>query len=150
MRHNILLATDGSDTSRKAAEFAADLAEGFSDPVITVITVITVPKTYYSRRLYWAAKERPSEAEEIKKLFMEEAQRIIKETTAILGRRAIKVNTVVREGDPAEEIVKCAGEIGCTHIVMGTRGLGNVMEFFLGSVARKVVHMSAVPVTLVK
>ncbi|MEW6183286.1 MAG: universal stress protein [Bacillota bacterium] len=149
-RRKILLATDGSETSKKAAAFAAGLIEGVSDLVITVITVITVPKSYYSRRLYWAAKERPSEAEEIKKLFLEEAQRILQETTGILSRRGIKTNTVVREGDPAEEIVKCAQEIGANHIVMGTRGMGNVMEFFLGSVARKVVHLSAVPVSLVK
>jgi nucleotide-binding universal stress UspA family protein len=33
---------------------------------------------------------------------------------------------------------------------MGTRGMGGVKGLFMGSVAMKVVHLSKVPVTLVK
>jgi nucleotide-binding universal stress UspA family protein len=35
-------------------------------------------------------------------------------------------------------------------IVMGTRGMGGVAGLVLGSVATKVVHLSKVPVMLVK
>jgi nucleotide-binding universal stress UspA family protein len=35
-------------------------------------------------------------------------------------------------------------------IVMGTRGQGAVGNLLLGSVATKVIHLSKVPVTLVK
>lgn len=150
MLRRILLASDGSETSKKAAAFAADLVKALPDAAVTVITVITVPKGFYSRRLYWTAKERPSEAAEIKALFMEEAQRILGETAAILEERGVKAETVVREGDSAEEIVKYAKQGGFSHIVMGTRGLGNVKELILGSVARKVVFLSDIPVTLVK
>ncbi len=149
MQQKILLASDGSETSKKAAAFTAELA-GASNPEVTVITVITVPKGFYSRRLYWTAKERPSEAAEIKSFFLEEAQRVLNETVAVLDRHGIKADTIIREGDAAEEISKCAHEGGFTHIVMGTRGLGNVKEFFLGSVAHKVVNLSNIPVTLVK
>ncbi|MCJ9712965.1 universal stress protein, partial [Bordetella hinzii] len=38
----------------------------------------------------------------------------------------------------------------CDRIVMGTRGLGAVGGLVLGSVAQKVIHLSPVPVTLVK
>jgi nucleotide-binding universal stress UspA family protein len=36
------------------------------------------------------------------------------------------------------------------HIVMGTRGLGGVRGLLLGSVATQLLHLTDVPVTLVK
>ena len=38
----------------------------------------------------------------------------------------------------------------CDAIVMGTRGMTVLGNLVLGSVASKVVHLSSVPVTLVK
>ncbi|HET9042709.1 MAG TPA: universal stress protein, partial [Burkholderiales bacterium] len=38
----------------------------------------------------------------------------------------------------------------CEGIVMGTRGLGSVATLVLGSVAHKVLHLTHVPITLVK
>ena len=56
----------------------------------------------------------------------------------------------VRIGRPADEIAACAAEQGCDAIVMGTRGMGTVAGLLLGSVATKVVHVTQLPVTLVK
>lgn len=56
----------------------------------------------------------------------------------------------VRIGHPGEEIAACAAEQGCNSVVMGTRGMGAVAGLVLGSVATKVVHLTQVPVTLVK
>jgi nucleotide-binding universal stress UspA family protein len=53
-------------------------------------------------------------------------------------------------GDPARTIASIAAEERCDGIVMGTRGAGAIPGLILGSVANKVVHLAAVPVTLVK
>jgi len=53
-------------------------------------------------------------------------------------------------GSPAETVDRVAREVGAHQIVMGTRGLGNLGNLFLGSVATKVVRLTRVPVTLVK
>lgn len=53
-------------------------------------------------------------------------------------------------GDEAETIVKYARDKGCDQIFMGTRGMGSVSNLLLGSVATKVIHLSPVPVLLVK
>ena len=53
-------------------------------------------------------------------------------------------------GPVAETLVRRADELGCTGIVMGTRGMGAVGNLLLGSVATKVVHLTRLPVTLVK
>jgi len=52
--------------------------------------------------------------------------------------------------DPATEIVTIANDKQCDAIVMGTRGLGRVETLVLGSVTTKVIHLSSVPVTVVK
>ena len=150
MAHKILLAADGSETSKKAASFAAGIARAIPGAVITILTVITIPGGFYGRRLYWAAKDRPGDAREIKTLFEEEAQRILAETATLLRQQGVEAATAIREGDPAEEIVEFAAVGGFNHIVMGTRGLTNVKGLILGSVAHKVVHLAKVPVTLVK
>ncbi len=53
-------------------------------------------------------------------------------------------------GGPGEVVGGFCKELGCDHIVMGTRGLGSGMGLLLGSVATDVVHHASVPVTLVK
>lgn len=53
-------------------------------------------------------------------------------------------------GDAADTIVKYAQEKGCSQIVMGSRGLGAVSGLILGSVATKVIHLTDIPVLLVK
>ena len=53
-------------------------------------------------------------------------------------------------GDTASMIVKRAEELNCDGIVMGTRGMGAIGNLVMGSVATKVVHLTKLPVTLVK
>lgn len=50
----------------------------------------------------------------------------------------------------APDIVKRAEELGCDGIVMGTQGRGAIGSLLMGSVAIKVVHLTRLPVTLVK
>ena len=67
-----------------------------------------------------------------------------------LERAGIRHECHIRTGALAETIVELAGEHRCTRIVMGTRGLGAVSGLVLGSVTYGVVHLAAMPVTLVK
>ncbi len=52
--------------------------------------------------------------------------------------------------EPADVIARYAREKKCDQIVMGTRGLGSVAGVLLGSVATKLMHLTEVPVQLVK
>lgn len=53
-------------------------------------------------------------------------------------------------GDAAEGIVALARELGSRGIAIGSRGLTAAESLLLGSVAYKVVHLSAVPVLVVR
>ena len=56
----------------------------------------------------------------------------------------------IETGATADTIVRVAGEIDADEIFMGSRGLGSVAALFMGSVATKVLHLTDLPVTLVK
>ena len=69
---------------------------------------------------------------------------------ALLDAAAIPYTLELADGEVAETLVRCAEREQCDMIVMGTRGMGTVASLVLGSVATKVIHLSHIPVTLVK
>jgi len=74
----------------------------------------------------------------------------LRDSRAALDSAGVEVNAHVVAGHAAETIVRVARQQRCTRIVMGTRGLGAMAGLMLGSVAYKVIHLSLIPVTLVK
>jgi nucleotide-binding universal stress UspA family protein len=58
----------------------------------------------------------------------------------------LSVTTVLRHGDPAEEILRVVRELPVDVICMGARGRGRVSGALLGSVSTAVLHHSPVPV----
>lgn len=68
----------------------------------------------------------------------------------LLDAAGVKYQHRIGVGDAAETIAAYAKEKGCDQIVMGTRGMGSVSNLLLGSVATQVIHLSPVPVLLVK
>jgi nucleotide-binding universal stress UspA family protein len=55
----------------------------------------------------------------------------------------------LQKGLEAESILKVAENCAADFIVMGTRGLGAVKGFIVGSVSRKVIHYASCPVMVV-
>ena len=68
---------------------------------------------------------------------------------ALLDRAEIPYGSEVRTGFVSSTIIQYARSIDCNGIVMGTRGMGTT-EALLGSIARQVIYLADVPVTLVK
>jgi nucleotide-binding universal stress UspA family protein len=60
--------------------------------------------------------------------------------------RDLSVTTIIRHGDPAEEILRVADEQSVDVICMGARGRGRVSGALLGSVSTAVLHHSPAPV----
>ena len=62
----------------------------------------------------------------------------------------IPVEHILREGDPAAEILRVAEEHKCDLIVMGSHGRTGVARLLMGSVAEHVVRKAECPVLVVK
>jgi nucleotide-binding universal stress UspA family protein len=65
-----------------------------------------------------------------------------------LAEEGVDAETLVREGDPAEEILAALDEDGADLVVMGTRR-GEFEQSMLGSVSRQVVESTETPVLTV-
>lgn len=61
----------------------------------------------------------------------------------------LSVTSILRRGDPAEEILRVVREEPVDLICMGARGRGRVTGALLGSVSTAVLHHSPVPVAVI-
>ncbi len=71
------------------------------------------------------------------------------EAEAALGRIGPvggAIRRLIRQGDPAEQILECATKENADLIVMPTQGHSRVRQFLIGSVTAKVLHDATMPV----
>ena len=61
-----------------------------------------------------------------------------------------KVSKILLEGRPADKIIETAKKGNIDMIVMGSRGLGGIIGFILGSVSDRVADRATCPVLIVK
>jgi len=80
----------------------------------------------------------------------EQAAGLVETAIRELSTAELKLEGLVRWGNPAESVLKVAKEDGASLILMGAKGLTNSPQFFLGSVAQKVVRHAGASVLLVK
>ena len=70
-------------------------------------------------------------------------------TEPILAK-GLRIETVLRVGNPSEEIVNVAKELAVDLVVIGSHGYGGLGRFLLGSTAERVVQYAHCPVLVVK
>lgn len=132
--NTILIATDGSENSKNAVQSGIELAKSTGAKVYAVYIIQPVSAAMSRKGPDWA-----KDAMEMMRKDGEKATGYIE----TLGQEAnLDVESVIHEGDPAEEIIKLADKNDADLIVMGTRGLSGIKRFMVGSVADKVVRHS--------
>jgi nucleotide-binding universal stress UspA family protein len=97
----------------------------------------------------WEVRRFLSDAE-IADLQRGEGEEVLREACDLLNAAGVAYQAHVAVGPIPETIARFADENACDFIVMGTQGRGGLSQILLGSVATQVVHLSHVPVTLVK
>ena len=141
----ILLATDGSDEGKLAAQAATQLSK---DPgsEVHVIYVLPTPAQLIGHHLY---------SDEVRESLIGGAERdaetFLKEQAERIGSGGGKVaETHLRSGDPDKEILRTAESLGVGLIVVGSRGLGAVSRALMGSVSDSVVKHAHCPVLVIR
>ncbi len=79
-----------------------------------------------------------------------DAQEYLTALAVELGAKGVRVDTRVRRGLPAEEIVAGAGEAGADLIAMSTHGRSGLGRLLFGSVAEAVLRHCDIPVFLMR
>ena len=67
-----------------------------------------------------------------------------------LQEAGVPYETEIGLGAVASTLVDMVERCGCDMLIIGARGLGGLRGAFLGSVSQSLVHISPVPVTVVK
>jgi nucleotide-binding universal stress UspA family protein len=140
MFKRVLVATDGSAHSRRAALTAAELARALGAS-LTLLAVYRVPPGFegepdYSRDLEAALREAHA-------LLETEAAAIVANGGPAAEPEAIGGT------QPEQTIVDAAASGQYDLLVMGTRGLGRLGSTLLGSVSAHVAAHSHIPVLVV-
>lgn len=138
----ILVPIDGSKNSKLALEKARDLAL-LSNGEVMVVTVI---KDLVSH-LYALENE---EKVEMRKVFLEQGEKTLKDALETFKDCPGKIDSMIVEGDPAQEIIRLAEEGEYDLVVMGSRGLDAFSRVMIGSISNKVLNHVRTSVLIVK
>jgi nucleotide-binding universal stress UspA family protein len=141
----ILLATDGSEEARLAAQAAAQLSKDTGSEV-HVAYVLPSPRELRGHHVY---------SQEVMRSVLEQAEG---EANSFLEEQAEQIRasggkvaeTHLEAGQPDKEIVRLSEELGVGTIVIGSRGLGTISRALMGSVSASVIRHAHCPVFVVR
>lgn len=140
MFERIMIATDGSKQSERAAEVGIELAR-LSGGEITIVYVADTGRLSHLPEDMAIAS--------IRSLLIKEGEDATGYVEEMATRAAVASTKMVIEGNPGEELLKLSSQSGFDVLVMGSVGRTGLDKFLLGSVAEKVVRNSRVPVLTV-
>lgn len=139
----ILAAYDGSKAANKALDKAVELMKMTPGATLEVVHAFDFP------RFYIAEGFAPVPAK-VNQDFYELAEKTVEEVKNRLEADGVAAKVEMVQGAPAESILDYADKHGNDVIIIGSRGLGGIREFVLGSVSHNVVQHARIPVLVVK
>lgn len=138
MFEKILVAVDASVHADKVLKAVAELANQSGSEV----EVLHVRENYSLGRAGAVSSEDESEA-----------AKLVADAVAQLTSTGVRAAGTVRDvlgHSAAPEIVKEAGSIEATIIIMGSNGTGELEGLLVGSTTHKVLHLGKLPVLVVQ
>jgi nucleotide-binding universal stress UspA family protein len=167
MIRTIMLATDGSDHARRAAEWAGDLAAKYGAEVVVAHVMVNRKVPEALRRMAEiehlvepATRVRPApvagptvvpEEDEDARILAALSEKILQDAESVVREKgATRVRTVALDGEAADALVAHAEKIGADLVVVGRRGLGELGALLLGSVSHKLIQLAPCPVLTVR
>jgi nucleotide-binding universal stress UspA family protein len=141
----MVVGTDGSDTASEAVRQAIDLARSVGAKLYLVSAYEAVPQS----RLRDQPQQIPADLE-----WMVNPRADVDATLDACAAQArdagVEVETIAREGEPADTILDVAEENDADLIVVGNKGITGAKRFLLGSVPNKVSHHAPCSVMIIR
>jgi len=135
----ILFATDLSESSARALDFALDLAHVLQADIVAVHTL--------DKRMISSVEE--ATQVDLHDRALKQAQQKLAMITTEGGRHGVEVSTVLNEGTAADEILKTAEDVDADLILLATTPKGAIERALIGATAERVVREARVPVLCV-
>ena len=145
--NSLLVALDGSEHAEASLPYVETIARqcGLPNPKVVLVRV-------YQKPFVTADYPQPDWEEHVERItgrFRQTAEEYLAEVRKKLPAD-LDVETVVLEGEPADEIVNYAKAHALSMIVMTTHGNSALAQWEFGAVADKVVRKAGSPVFLVR
>jgi len=137
----ILVPTDGSDYSIRAAEYAICIAKAQNAQLLLVYVVDELVVDQFPK-----VAERDSVENELKN----DGQRFTHYIESLAEKEGVKASSLLLKGRPFEQIVNTTKSFNIDLVVMGTYGHRGAERILIGSVAERVIEYAPCPVLVVK
>lgn len=153
MYKKILVAFDGSEASKHALDHAVSIAD-LSQAEVHIISVVprvmmpVFPDEGFGAAPVTAAQDMSDYQERMKTIYGKSLEEAKKDIASHYPE--LKVVTHLMEGRPSATIVDEAEKNEMDLIVIGSRGLGGITGWILGSTSRRIVESCTKPVLVVK
>lgn len=147
MTKKILVPTDGSKQAERAGEYAISTADITGAYIILLYVIDTsYLKSIHQQDLWNQLKEELREEGEIALKRFDEK---IEENQCQGKCKTVNVIPIIKEGNPADVILKTIEEEGVDQVIIGKSGKHGLERFLIGSTAEKVVRSAKIPVRVV-
>lgn len=130
----LLVCIDGSKYSEDAVRYAVDIAKQY-DSTISLIYVWIPPSSAGQDMVI------PNEIPDYEMESLKGAEKILNEA-------GLKYQLIKAIGNPAEEILD-ESKKGYDLAILGSRGLGSVERFLIGSITSRVSHHIKIPMMII-
>ena len=147
MYKSILVATDGSELSKKAVGNAIDLAAAIGAELVALYVVPRYPVSYFEGGITISMDEMAR----TEKQWSEKGQAVVDAVQLEAQAAGVKAKAVVIQSDMvAESIMSAANQNNCDLIVMASHGRKGIKRVLLGSETQHVLTHSTVPVLVLR
>ncbi len=150
MFSKVLVPLDGSKVGEAALPAIEQLIDKLAKGTkveVTLIGVVTILRHWV---VVGEASAPVSYTEEELNMIKQKVEEYLMRTVESLKAKGVTINTIVRTGNAADEILKAADEVGADLIAMSTHGRSGWRRMAFGSVTDKVLHRSRIPVLMVR
>jgi nucleotide-binding universal stress UspA family protein len=138
LHEKILVPLDGSELAQIALPYAEKLAGKLGYQITLIYVSGSIDDQYHHMHQFYLQK------------MAETARQAAEIHVENLEVKAIKVETAILLGDPAEQIVDYADKEGVGLIIMSTHGRSGIKRWAMGSVADKVLRATKQPLALIR
>lgn len=142
--NTVLVAFDGSENATRAIDKLLEMMDGSR----LHVHLLNVREPIQMRAV--VINDKLSDIRSIEQARVAAGQVLLESAKARLESAGVSFDAHAQVGSPPEIIADFARKYHCNMIVMGTRGMGTIKNLLLGSVASKVIHLTEVPLLLVK
>ena len=137
----IMIPTDGSEHSVRAAEYGISIAKTVGAQVLTFFVVDDFVLDQMAK-----ITEREAAERELK----EDGKGYVNYIVGMATKEGVSSSALIAEGRPFEQIVHFAKDLNVDLIVMGTYGRRSAEKILIGSVAERVIEYASCPVLVIK